>query len=175
MQHETTAPATLKTFVEFIRPTKKDPNGIATVMEVKNRDIASLDIPRMTDFFYFFDAMHEGATRKNVSPLHIIAIDMMDREEAKSLIAPNLTPAQRARMGWDPRLENNDLFALTRNNNLEVVGHKTIVLDTKRQQVYPPVKPQLKEKFNPASFNPALVQGVKPMKPVRFRPPAPGR
>jgi len=164
----------LKTFVEFIRPTKKDPNGIATVVEVKNRDIAALDIPRMTDFFYFFDAMHEGGIRKNVGPLHIIAVDMMDREQAKRLIAPHLGPAQLARMSWDPRLEANDLFALTRNNNLEPVMPKTIVLDTKRKQVYPPQKPQLKQNFNPASFNPALTKGVKPMKPVRFRQRAPG-
>ncbi len=162
----------MKTFVEFIRPTKSNPEGIATVVEVTSRDISKLDIPRMTDIFYFYDAEKEDGKQHNKSPLHIIAVQLIDRDEAKALLVPNRTARERAKIGWDPRLEANDLFALTRNNNIEVVTSKNVVLDTRRNQVWPKPAANLSAAFN-EKFNPALAKTIKPLKPVRFRPPAP--
>ena len=162
----------MKTFVEFIRPTKSNPEGIATVVEVKSRDLADLDIPRMTDIFYFYDADKPDGRQYNKSPLHIIAVQMLDREEAKELLVPGHRLRNPKNFSWDPRLEAHDLFALTRNNNIEVVTSKNIVLDTRKNQVWPKPSPKLSAAFND-KFNPALTKNIKPMKPPRFRPPRP--
>jgi len=157
----------LKTFVEYIRPSRKSPEGISSTAEVTDRDIHKLDIPRNADFFYFYESDETGV-QAACSPLHIVAVQMLTREEAKELLAPNLTEEARRRISWDPRLEQNALFALTRNNNIEVVTPRHIVIDSRKNQLYPPpAKPLPKATLE---FNAATSREIRGMKPVRFRP-----
>ncbi|TAL27978.1 MAG: hypothetical protein EPN97_15615 [Alphaproteobacteria bacterium] len=167
----------MKTYVEFIRPSKKIPAGEATTAEVESRDVLKLDIPPRCDIFYFYDspiANPDDAAndQRNCSKFYIVAKKLVTRDEAKKLIAPRMAKSEMARVIWDVKLENNRLFALTRNNNLEVVTRDNIVVDANGQQLWP--KPRRKRALT-QDFNTALDHDISVKKPVRLKlkPPAP--
>jgi hypothetical protein len=167
----------MKTYVEFIRPSKKIPAGIATNAEVSSRDPEKLEIPASCDIFYFYDspignAYFSSTEQYNCSKMHIVARKLLTRDEAKELIAPRLKKSEAARIIWDAKLENNRLFALTRNNNIEVVTKDNIVVDADGQRLWP--KSRAAKTLN-VEFSAALERDISVKKPVRFRqkPPQP--
>ncbi len=167
----------MKTYVEFIRPSKKTPAGIATNAEASSRDPRKLDIPASCDIFYFYDspignAYFSSTEQYNRSKMYIVARRLLTRDEAKQLIAPRLKKDQAARIVWDAKLENNRLFALTRNNNIEVVTRDNIVVDADGQRLWP--RPRAKKTLA-FEFDAALDHDISVKKPVRFRhkPPQP--
>lgn len=162
----------MKTYVEFIRPDRNIPAGVATVAEVGDRDIRKLDIPPRCDIFYFYDSPVESGDiydtqneQYNVSRFHIVAERLLTRDEAKEMIAPHLEKSAMARLVWDARLEQNELFALTRNYNIEPVRKDSIVIDAQKNRLYPKPAPQPLPDFNMAVARP-----VRAPKPARFRP-----
>lgn len=145
----------MRSYVEFIRPERGNPQGISTTVEVKDRDIAKLPIPPSADFFYFYDSPdaltpeQSKTDQRNISRFYIVAEKMITRDEAKELLTPTLNAAARRRMNWDTRLEQHELFALTRSGNIEPVRKDSIVIDGARKQLYPktdlpPEKPKQK-------------------------------
>jgi hypothetical protein len=167
----------MKTYVEFIRPSKKIPAGEASTAAVEDRDVLRLDIPPKCDIFYFYDSPINDPDRaaedqQNCSKFYIVAVKLLTREEAKKLIAPRIRKGGMSRIIWDAKLENNRLFALTRNNNIEVVSRNNIVVDARGRQLWPKVKlhkPLQKE------FNAALEHDIRVRRPLRIKPPKPGR
>lgn len=164
----------MKTFVEFIRPSKKIPAGEATTAEVESRDVSQLDIPPRCDIFYFYDSPISDPDRAagkqyNCSKFYIVAKRLVTRDEAKKLIAPRLAKSEMARIIWDAKLENNRLFAVTRNNNLEVISSDNIVVDANGVQLWPKRRPKPRTKAA-LSFNAALDHDISVNKPVRFKP-----
>lgn len=162
----------MKTYVEFIRPSKKIPAGEATTAEVESRDVSKLDIPPRCDIFYFYDSPianpDEAANdQRNCSKFYIVAKKMVTRDEAKKLIAPRMAKSEMARIIWDVKLENNRLFALTRNNNIEVVGRDNIVVDADGKQLWPKVR---KKRELKQDFNTALDHDISVRKPVKLKP-----
>lgn len=138
----------MRSFVKFIRPERGMPNGAAVVVEVKSRDVAKLEIPPRADFFYFFDAgINPKDGPMNQSPVYMIAERLLTREEAKRMLVPD--PAQHKNIGWDKKLQEHELFALTRNDNIEPVHKGMIVLDAAKNQIYPKsAPPQPSPAFN---------------------------
>ncbi|MEZ0224310.1 MAG: hypothetical protein ACAH83_07150 [Alphaproteobacteria bacterium] len=168
----------MKTYVEFIKPSKKIPAGEATVVEVSSREVSKLDIPPRCDIFYFYDspanspADDPGGDQHNCSKFYIVAKKLLTRDEAKTLIAPRMAKSEMARIIWDVKLQKNRLFALTRNNNIEVVGRDNIVVDADGKQMWP--KPRRKRELK-QDFNTALDHDISVRKPVqlKIRPPQP--
>lgn len=161
----------MKTYVEFIKPSKKIPAGEASTAEVADRDVSTLDIPPRCDIFYFYDspiANPDDAAndQRDCSKFYIVAKKLLTRDEAKKLIAPRIAKSEMARIIWDVKLENNRLFALTRNNNIEVVGRDNIVVDAKGGQLWP--KPRRKRELK-LDFNTALDHDISVKKPVRLK------
>jgi hypothetical protein len=162
----------MKTFVEFIRPSKKIPAGIATTKEVESRDPAVLDIPARCDIFYFYDSPiadpdKAANEQHDCSKFYIVALRLVTRDEAKKLIAPRMQESDMARIIWDAKLEKNRLFAVTRNDNLEVVGPDNIVVDADGKQLWPKVR---QKRALAVDFDAALDHDISVKKPVRFRP-----
>jgi hypothetical protein len=162
----------MKTYVEFIRPSKKIPAGEATTVEVNSRDVSKLDIPARCDIFYFYDSpigniKFAANEQHNCSKFYIVARKMLTREQAKALLAPRLAKSEMARIVWDAKLENNRLFALTRNDNIEVVDKNNIVIDAEGTQLWPKVRCKKQLSF---SFNAALDHDIAVKKPLRFKP-----
>jgi hypothetical protein len=163
----------MKTFVEFIRPSKKIPAGEAETAAVESRDVTKLDIPPRCDIFYFYDSPIDDPGRaaedqRNCSKFYIVARKLLTRDEAKQLIAPRLAKKDRmARVIWDVKLEKNRLFALTRNDNIEVVGRDNIVVNADGQQMWPKARPKRELKVD---FDAALDHDISVKRPVRFRP-----
>jgi hypothetical protein len=160
----------MKTYVEFIQPDKKIPAGRATNIEVDHRDPLKLDIPAKTDIFYFYDspignAYFSSTEQYNASKFYIVATKLLTRDEAKELIVGQAHIQQNkiAQVIWDQRLEKNELFALTRNNNIEVVGKDNIVVDAKGQQIWP--KPRVKKQLV-KDFNTATEREIKVSRPI---------
>ena len=167
----------MKTFVEFIRPSKKIPAGEATTVEVQNRDVTALKIPPRCDIFYFYDSPADDIAfapndQRNCSKFYIVARKLVNRDEAKELVAPGLAKkGALSQLIWDVKLEKNKLFAVTRNNNIEVVGADNIVVDADGNQLWP--KPRAKRKLA-VTFNTALDRDISVKKPITLkRPPAP--
>jgi len=126
----------MRSYVKFIKAQKGNPSGIGTAVEVKDRDIAKLNIPRDADYFYFYEAsINPKDGHMNQSPVYIVAQKMLTRDEAKRLLVPD--PAKHGQIRWDERLEQNDAFALTRGGDIEPVGPFNIVIDAKKNQLYP--------------------------------------
>jgi hypothetical protein len=165
----------MRTYVEFIRPSKKIPAGEATTVCVDHRDPAKLDIPARCDIFYFYDSPIEDIDmaaneQHNCSKFYIVARRLVTRDEAKKLIAPKLKKDTMSRIIWDARLENNRLFAVTRNNNLETVGRDNIVVDADGRQLWPKLR---QKKQLVVAFDAALDHDIRVKKPLRFRPQKP--
>jgi hypothetical protein len=175
----------MKTYVEFIEPDRNNPAGRSTVVEVTDRDISQLSIPARCDIFYFFDSPTHNTTpaaaqdeQYNISRFHIVADKLLTREEAKKMVGASLTPAQRAQMQWDIKLQQNDIFALTRSYNIEPVRKDSIVIDGAKKQLYPKPIPEIandvagKPEDNMKLTRPVVV----PKDPARFKlkpPPKP--
>ena len=157
----------MRSFVKFIRPDKKSGAGSSKVVEVKTRDLEKLDIPAAADFFYFYDAsINPKDGHLNESPVHIVAERLLTRAEAKLLLAPDKT--KHSQIKWDMKLEKNDLFAFTRSNNIEPVSKHNIVIDAKRNQLYP--EPAPKPPLLPADFKMVCERPVIAPPPAKFRP-----
>jgi hypothetical protein len=157
-----------RSYVKFIRAQRGNPSGIGTAVEVKDRDLAKLDIPASADYFYFYEAsINPKDGHMNQSPVYIVAQKMLTREEAKLLLVPD--PAQHTRIGWDQRLAQNEVFALTRGGDIEPVGPSSIVIDAKKNQLYPEpaVKPApaVKTEFSMKTRRP-----IPAPLPATFRP-----
>jgi len=170
-------PLTMKTYVEFIQPDKKIPAGRATNIEVDHRDPKKLDIPAKTDIFYFYDspignAYFSSTEQYNTSKFYIVATKLLTRDDVKELIAGR-KHSNLQQVIWDVKIEQNSLFALTRNNNIEVVGKDNIVVDAKGQQLWP--KPRVKKQLA-KDFNTATEREIKVSRPIVLKkaaPPAP--
>ena len=167
----------MKTYVEFIRPSKKVPAGLASTEEVESRDVAKLKIPPRCDIFYFYDSpignTDFAATEQyNCSKFYIVARKLLTRDEAKELVAPGLAKkGTLSRIVWDVKLEKNRLFALTRNGNIEAVTGNNIVVDAEGKQLWP--KPRARRKLA-AAFDAALDHDIRVKKPLKLqRPPRP--
>lgn len=167
----------MKTYVEYIRPDRNIPAGVSAVAEVKDRDIQKLDIPRNCDIFYFYDSPADTGdirdtqnAQYNVSRFHIVAERLLTREEAKKMIAPHLSKDAMAQIVWDARLEQHEVFALTRNRNIEPVRKDTIVIDAQKNRLYPKPAPDVTPKED---FDMALKRPVPAAHPATFkkRPP----
>lgn len=142
--------APMKTYVEFIEPDRNNPAGRSTVVEVKDRDISKLSIPARCDIFYFFDSPAHNATPEaaqdeqyNISRFHIVADKLLTRDEAKKMVSNTLNTQQRAQMQWDIKLQQNEIFALTRTYNIEPVRKDSIVIDAAKKQLYPKPAPEI--------------------------------
>jgi polyhydroxyalkanoate synthesis regulator phasin len=168
----------MKTYVEFIEPDRNDPAGRSTVVEVKDRDISKLNIPARCDIFYFFDSPAHNTTvaaaqdeQYNISRFHIVADKLLTRDEAKKMISNTLNTAQRAQMQWDIKLQQNEIFALTRTFNIEPVRKDSIVIDAAKKQLYPKPVPEIahhaggKPEDNMKLSRPVVV----PKDPARFK------
>lgn len=136
-------PSQKKTFVKFTRLRRE--RGVyardTLVTEVKGRDLKSLPLPASADFFMFFDTdPARGDAVLNPSPLHIVGEKLLTREEAKLLLAPDINT--HAQIKWDMKLETHDLFTVTRSNHLEPVAKDNIVINSRREQLYPAPQPQ---------------------------------
>jgi hypothetical protein len=165
----------MKTYVEFIQPDKKIPAGRATHIVVDHRDPLKLDIPAKTDIFYFYDspignAYFSSTEQYNTSKFYIVATRLLTRDEAKVLIAGRPAKSPMTQIVWDVKLEKNHLFALTRNNNIEVVGKDNIVVDAKGQQMWP--KPRAKKQLA-KDFNTATEREIKVSRPIVLKKAAP--
>lgn len=163
----------MRSFVKFIRSQRGNPSGIGTAVEVKDRDLAKLNIPGNADYFYFYEAsINPKDGHMNQSPVYIVAQKMLAREEAKLLLVPD--PAQHAGIGWDKRLEQNEAFALTRSGDIEPVGPSNIVIDAKKNQLYPEpaVKPApaMKSDFSMKTRRPISAPAPATFKPRRPKP-----
>lgn len=164
----------MKTYVEFIQPDKKIPAGRATNVEVDHRDPKKLDIPATCDIFYFYDspignAYFSSTEQYNASKLYIVAKKLLTRDEAKELVSGHFDKNAMHQVVWDAKLENNSLFALTRNNNIEVVGKDNIVVDAKGQQIWP-LQP---EKKYALEFNTATERTMTVGRPLVLKKPSP--
>lgn len=161
-----------KTFVKFIR-TRRGAGHLAyhsesITQEVASRDLKQLKIPDSADFFYFYDTdAQKGDAVLNPSKLYVVADKIVTREEAKLMISPD--PAMHVHIGWDPRLEKNDRFAVTQADTLEPVGDGHIVIDRQRRQLWPVVPPA------PPAPPPrmTLTEPVEAPPRARFRPKPP--
>jgi hypothetical protein len=165
----------MKTYVEFIQPDKKIPAGRATNVEVGHRDPLKLDIPAKCDIFYFYDspignAYFSSTEQYNASKFYIVATKLLTRDEAKELIAGRAMKNPMSQIVWDVKLEKNSLFALTRNNNIEVVGKDNVVVDAKGQQMWP--KPRQKKQATPV-FNTATEKTMTVGRPLVLKKPSP--
>ena len=162
----------MKTYVEFIRPSKKIPAGIASTEEVEDRDVSKLNIPARCDIFYFYDSPIADKNRAaneqhDCSKFYIVARKLLTRDEAKKLVAPGLAKkGALSQIIWDVRLEKNRLFALTRNGNIETVTRNNIVVDADGKQLWP--KPRRARKLGPA-FDAALDHDIEVKKPLKLQ------
>lgn len=79
----------MRSFVEYIVPSKKIPAGSAIVHEVQDRDLGKLDIPPNAYELYFFDSPTQSADpydaqndQRNCSAFYLIASRVITSEEA---------------------------------------------------------------------------------------------
>ena len=149
----------LRTFVEFIIPHKKIPAGSAIVHEVKDRDIAKLDIPPNAAEFYFFDSPTDSADpydaqndQFNCSAFYIVAARVVTRDEADKLrkkprpprgkdahkiVALGKTSAELQESFWQVSLKMYSHFAVTRTGGITPIRADNIVINEKGEQLYP--------------------------------------
>lgn len=182
-----------QTYVAFIVPDNSAPQkGIAIPFVVENRDLRNLDVPAAACAFYFYDAP-EGMTpqqsmgdQKNVSKVYLLAHEVLAREDIKKLIGGEDHATLSGRMQWDPRIEQNDAFVITRSNAIQPVTDRHIVIDARMRQVYPPLPAaaakntrthDIREVFNPVLQKDLLVPKLgdvrRRARPPQSPPPAP--
>lgn len=157
----------MRSYVKFIRPQKGNPSGVGTAVEVKDRDLARLNIPDNADYFYFYEAsINPKDGHMNQSPVYIVAQKMLTREQAKLLLVPD--PKKHSGIGWDKRLQQYETFALTRSGNIEPVGQFNIVIDAKKNQLYP--KPVGAVPAAKADFTMKTRRPIPAPSPATFKP-----
>lgn len=173
-------PKKLKTYVEFIRPDWKIPAGAATVVEVDSRDIRKLDIPAKCEIFYFYDSPIESGNiydtqneQYNVSRFHIVAERLLTRDEAREMLEPHYKNNPAAKAVWDVRLGQHDVFALTRNNNIEPVRKDSIVIDAQKNRLFPKPAPDPLPDFKMAVERPVHRPPTAKFPHKKGRKPAP--
>jgi hypothetical protein len=165
----------LHTYVEFIRPSKTIPAGEATTRRVDSRDLENLDIPPRTTVFYFYDSPIADKDRaaedqRNCSKFYIVAQKLLSRDQTRKIIAPRLEKNDTARIIWDVRIRQNRLFALTRENTIEPVTERHIVVDSAKKQLWPQAR-RPRPKHGPAvNFAVAVQKDVPVRKPLKIKP-----
>jgi len=170
----------MKTYVAFIVPSPTAPEkGIAVPQAVESRDFDALDIPVRACGFYFYDApsditdLAETLNRQeNSSKVYLLANTLLDRQEVKNLIAGG----DHQNMSWDPRVEAHDRFVVTRNNAVQQVTDRHIVINSDGRQLWPPYKAGNDNKNHNTLddvFNPVLQKNIAVKKPLTLKPKKP--
>lgn len=179
----------MRTYVEYIVPSKSMPAGSAVVERVMDRNISKLDFPKDAFEFYFFDSpiLSEDPydaqnAQKNCSAFYLIAEKIITSAEARKLRPPKETkkpkdgiPVSAPKPGqlapefireavWEAKLKQHKYFAVTQSGGIMAVRDDSIVVNAKKEQLYPmPVKP----------FSAALQEDMQVSKPVQLKRPAP--
>lgn len=174
-----------QTYVAFIVPDSTAPQtGIAVPFAVESRCLDDLDVPARACAFYFYDAptgltpAESLAQQESASKVYLLAHEVLDRRAVKQLIAGDDFEDISGRMQWDPRIESHNVFVVTRNNAVQPVTDRHIVIDAQRRQIYPaPAKtkpvtdaPDMTEIFNPVLQKDVLVPKLGDIR-RRPRPP----
>ncbi|MFN7114535.1 MAG: hypothetical protein ACK4PK_09305 [Alphaproteobacteria bacterium] len=174
-----------QTYAAFIVPDKSAPQkGIAVPFAVESRNLGDLDVPAAACAFYFYDAP-AGLTpaesllqQEKISKVYLLAHETLNRTDVKKLVAGDQFENFSNRMQWDPRIDAHDVFILTRSNAIQPVTDRHIVINARREQIYPAVsapKPTYNAQDITEVFNPMLQKDVLVPKlgAVRRRPPTP--
>lgn len=170
----------MKTYVAFIVPSPAAPEkGIAVPHPVESRDFSRLDIPVRACGFYFYDAPAELTDpaetlkwQENSSKVYLLANTLLNRQDVKNLIAGG----DPKNMIWDPRIEAHDLFIVTRNNAVQQVTERHIVINSDGRQLWPPYKAGNDNKNRNRLedvFNPVLQKNIAVKKPLTLKPKKP--
>jgi hypothetical protein len=175
----------MQTYVAFIVPDSRAPHtGIALPFAARSRRLEDLDIPPQACAFYFYDApaalspQESLQERSHISREYLLAHEILTRHDIKTLLAGKDYPKLAGRMRWDPRVENNDLFIVTRSNAVQPVTENHIVIDARLRQIHPEGPPDTGRTANCGAdhfFTPILRKDVLVPKlgDIRRRPPAP--
>jgi hypothetical protein len=179
----------MRTYVEFIVPSKTMPAGSAVVERVMDRDISKLDFPKDAFEFYFFDSpiisedpYDAQNNQKNCSEFYLIAEKIITSAEARKIRTPKAAkkpkdgiPVSAPKPGqlapefireavWETKLKQHKYFAVTKSGGIMAVRDDHIVVNAQKEQLYPmPVKP----------FSAALQEDMQISKPVQLKRPAP--
>lgn len=177
----------MQTYVAYIVPSPQAPEkGVAQPVAVASRDIAKLDIPVRACGFFFYDAPAHVADateslnwQENASKVYLLANTLMTREDVKTLIAGPPHTRHNNTMQWDPRIEFHDRFVITRNNAVQPVTDRHVVINSDKKQLWPAfnksAKPQSDARMD-EMFNPVLQKNIVIKKPLKLKPPkAPGK
>jgi hypothetical protein len=167
----------MKTYVAFIVPSPAAPEkGVAVPYAVDSRDFDALDIPVRACGFYFYDAPADIATaaetlsaQENTSKVYLLANTLLSRQDVKTLIAGG----DHKSMIWDPRIEAHDRFVVTRNNAVQQVTDRHIVINSDGKQLWPPHKTgndNTRRKKLDDVFNPVLQKNIAVKKPLTLKP-----
>jgi len=177
----------MRTYVEYIIPSKSIPSGSAVVERVFDRDISKLEFPKDAFEFYFFDSpiisedpYDAQNDQKNCSDFYLIAEKIITSAEARKLrpvkpakkpkdgipVSPpkpgQMTPEFIREAVWETKLKQHKYFAVTKNGGLLAVREDNIVVNAQKEQLYPmPVKP----------FSAALQEDMQISKPVQLKRP----
>ena len=181
-----------QTYAAFIVPDKTAPQtGIAVPFAVESRSLDDLDVPVQACAFYFYDApagltpAESLAQQEKVSKVYLLAHEILDRRAVKQLIAGDGFEDLSPRLQWDPRIEAHDVFVVTRNNAVQPVTDRHIVIDARRRQIYPALAkgkpssdaPDMTDIFNPVLQKDVLVPKLGDVRrrprPPQSPPPAP--
>lgn len=170
----------MKTYVAFIVPSPAAPEkGVAVPVPVQSRDFDTLDIPVRACGFYFYDApadIQDTAEtlkwQENASKVYLLANTLMNRQDVKQLIGGDHSSS----MQWDPRIEAHDRFVVTRNNAIQQVTDRHIVINSDGKQLWPPHKTENDNRPRTCMediFNPVLQKDVIVKKPLKLKPKSP--
>lgn len=174
-----------QTYAAFIVPDKSAPqNGIAVPFAVESRNLDDLDVPSAACAFYFYDApaglppAESLAQQEKISKVYLLAHETLNRTAVKKLIAGEQFENFSNRMQWDPRIDAHDVFVITRSNAIQPVTVRHIVINARREQIYPAqaaAKPTYNAQDMANAFNPVLQKDVlvPKLSAVRRRPPSP--
>lgn len=171
-----------QTYVAFIVPDKSAPQkGIAIPFPVESRDLGNLDVPQAACAFYFYDApagispAESLSRQEKISKVYLLAHETLDRTAVKKLIAGEKFEDFSNRLQWDPRIDANDVFIITRSNAIQPVTDRHIVIDAQMRQVYPAqaaAKPTYTAQDMTEAFNPMLQKDllIPKLGDIRRRP-----
>lgn len=133
-----------QTYVAFIVPDSSEPQkGIAVPFAVESRNLGDLDIPRTACAFYFYDApaglspQESLLQKRSTSKEYLLAHETLTRHDVKTLLAGPDYKSLEGRMQWDPRVEEHDLFIVTRNNSIQPVTENHVVINARMEQIHP--------------------------------------
>ena len=169
------------TFVAYILADGDKPAGKVMRARVRDRSISDLYIPKHACAFYFYDSpvavtFDTPQPEENASRVYLLAEELLDRNQIKARIIgnKNIRPEDVKNVQWDPRIEKNDLFIITRGQGVQPVTKRHAVLNIHGRQLWPdhPVAGPV-QKFDWAeAFSPALEKDLIVFrKPVKFLSP----